>query len=247
LVQKANDMDAPTTLGRSMAPLAAAPAAGAAPGAALADEQVVARVRAGDVALFEILMRRYNQRLFRLVRPLLGDDDEAADVLQEAWVRAYEHLHQFAGRARFSTWVSKIALHEGWARARQRRRLPTLAGGTAEESVELAFTVPAATPERSTAQRELAALLGGAVARLPLPLRMVFVMREVEGLSTLETAELLTISVENAKVRLHRARAALRRDLERRLGAEAPRLYRFDGERCDRIVTGVLGRIRTAG
>ncbi len=220
----------------------AAAAASAAPSVALDDEQIVARVRAGDVALFEILMRRYNQRLFRFVRPLLGEDDEAADVLQEAWVRAYEHLHQFAGRARFSTWVSKIALHEAWARARQRRRLPTLGDG-GEESVELAFTAPAPTPERTTEQRELQALLGGAVDRLPLPLRMVFVMREVEGLSTQETAELLAISAENVKVRLHRARAALRGDLERRLGAEAPRLYGFDGERCDRIVTGVMARL----
>jgi len=208
----------------------------------LDDEQVVARVRDGDTALFEILMRRYNQRLFRLLRPLLGEDDEAADVLQEAWVRAFEHLDQFAGRARFSTWVSKIALHEAWSRSRARRRLvPAAAPG--EDGGELAFTAPAPTPERETAQRELGGLLHDAVDRLSLPLRMVFVMRAVEGLSTAETADLLEISPENVKVRLHRARTALRGDLERRLGVEAPRLYGFDGDRCDRIVEAVMARI----
>ena len=225
--------------GAGAAHAAAAPAVA---GAALDDEEVVARVLAGDAALFEILMRRYNQRLFRLVRPLLGEDDEAADVLQEAWVRAFEHLRQFAGRARFSTWVSKIALHEGWARARRRRRLQP-AGSAVEESDDFAFTTAPPDPERAAGQRELAALLGTAVERLPVPQRMVFVLRAVEGMSTQETAELLELSPENVKVRLHRARAALRADLERRLGAEAPRLYGFDGARCDGVVAGVLARL----
>ena len=226
---------------RSRLDRAAAPAATVEPRDRLDDEQVVARVRAGEAALFELLMRRYNQRLFRLVRTVMDDDDEAADVVQEAWVRTYQHLGQFEGRASFATWVSKIALHEAWARARKRRRLTPRAAS--EDAVELAFTAPAATPERETEQRELAGLLREAVERLPSPLRMAFVMREVEGLSTAEAAELLAISPENVKVRLHRARAALRGDLERRLGAEAPRLYAFDGDRCDRIVTAVLAEL----
>ena len=223
--------------------VAVAPAEAGGEDATLADERVVERVRAGDHALFEILMRRHNQRVFRLVRPVLGDDDEAADVLQETWVRAFEHLGQFAGRASFPTWVSRIALHEAWARLRRRRRLvPTALDGDETERAP-AFTPPPRSPEATSEQRELAALLQAAVERLPLPLRMVFVLRDVEGMSTHETAELLGISNDNAKVRLHRARAALRGDLERRLGAEAPRLYGFDGERCDRIVAAVMARL----
>src|SRR5262245_45577925 len=86
------------------------------------DEEVVARVRAGEVALYEIVMRRYNRRLFRLARAILRDDEEATDVIQDAYVRAYVHLDQFEGRARFSTWLSRIAVHEALARARERLR-----------------------------------------------------------------------------------------------------------------------------
>src|SRR6185503_2038549 len=88
----------------------------------LSDEEVVSRVLTGDTALFEIIMRRYNQRLYRVARAILGDDDEAEDVMQDAYVRAYLNLRQFAGRARFSTWLTKIAAHEAMARARRRKR-----------------------------------------------------------------------------------------------------------------------------
>lgn len=86
----------------------------------LQDEEVVARVLSGETALFEILMRRYNQRLYRISRVILRNDGEAEDVMQDAYVRAYEHLDQFAGRAAFSTWLTRIAIHEALARKRRR-------------------------------------------------------------------------------------------------------------------------------
>jgi RNA polymerase sigma-70 factor, ECF subfamily len=89
----------------------------------MSDEEVVKRVRAGETALYEILMRRHNQRLYRAARSILGNDGEAEDVMQEAYVRAYLHLDQFDGRARFSTWLTKIAVHEALARCRQRCRI----------------------------------------------------------------------------------------------------------------------------
>lgn len=88
----------------------------------ISDDDVVSRVRGGETGLYEMLMRRYNQRLFRVIRSVVMNDDEAEDVLQEAWVRAYEHLDQFAGRASFSTWVTRIAFHEALARTRKSRR-----------------------------------------------------------------------------------------------------------------------------
>src|SRR5947209_8653718 len=93
------------------------------PQAALPDEEIVRRVLAGDTALFELLMRRYNQRLYRVARAILRDDAEAEDVMQEAYVRAYTHLAQFEGRASFATWLTKIAVHEALARAGKRDRL----------------------------------------------------------------------------------------------------------------------------
>src|SRR5260221_10513939 len=92
----------------------------------LRDEDVVGRVLAGETALFEILMRRYNQRLYRVSRSILRNDGEAEDVMQDAYVRAYEHLDQFAGKAAFSTWLTRIAIHEALARKRRRSRMDEL-------------------------------------------------------------------------------------------------------------------------
>ena len=205
----------------------------------LSDREVVVRVLAGDRALFEILVRRYNQRLFRIARGILGNDAEAEDVVQEAHVRAFDALGTFRGDGKFATWLTRIAVHEAMARAKKSRRLvavddpePRERPGTSDGD-----------PERRVGNRELAGILGRAVDALPGTLRPVFVLREVEGLSTEETADALGISAENVRVRLHRAKAALREDLDAALGRETRRLYLFDGERCDRIVERVLGRI----
>jgi RNA polymerase sigma-70 factor (ECF subfamily) len=201
----------------------------------------VARAGAGDDAAFAALMRRHNQRLFRLARAVVRDDREAEDVVQEAYVRAFTHLDQFEGRARFATWLSRIALHEALARVRRGRRFAAL---PEEETLSDLPVTARSGPEDRAANRELAVALAAAVDALPESHRAVFVLREVEGLSTAETAEVLGLSQPNVKVRLHRARAALRADLERRLGGEVPRLWAFDGERCDRVVAEVVERLR---
>ena len=204
--------------------------------ASLGDAEVVARVLAGDTALFEILMRRHNQRLFRVARGVVTDDAEAEDVLQEAWVRAFHALGGWRGEASVATWLARITLHEALARVRRGRRLAVVEGGG--EPPDRPFA-----PERSAENRELRSALRTALDELPEPLRMVFVLREVEGLSGQEAAELLDISPENARVRLHRAKAELRRRLDERLGREVRRLYLFDGARCDRVVAGLLDRL----
>ena len=88
------------------------------------DQEVIERVKAGDTALYEIIMRRYNQRLYRVARAILRDDAEAEDVIQDAYVRAYQHLDQFAGRAPFSSWLTRIAVHEALRRIRWRKQQP---------------------------------------------------------------------------------------------------------------------------
>jgi RNA polymerase sigma-70 factor, ECF subfamily len=215
-------------------PEAPAPAAGAA-----SDESLLARAGGGDEAAFGLLMRRHNQRLYRLARAVVRDDREAEDVVQEAYVRAFAHRDQFAGRALFSTWLSRIALHEALARVRRGRRFAAL-----PEEETLSDLPARPGPEDRAANRELAAALAAAVDSLPESHRAVFVLRHVEGLSTAETAEVLGLTQPNVKVRLHRARASLRAELERRLGGEVPRLWSFAGERCDRVVAGVLARLR---
>jgi len=204
----------------------------------LSDEEVVERVLAGDSSLFEILMRRYNQRLFRVARSILADDGEAEDVMQEAYVRAFRELAGFRGEARFSTWLTRIACHEALARARKRRRLVPISGDEPPEP-----PTETAGPEREMENRELQAVLRDAVEVLPDPLRTVFCLREIEGLSTEQTADALGLSLENVRVRLHRAKRSLRDTLDRRIGREVRRLYLFEAPRCDRMVAAVFARL----
>jgi RNA polymerase sigma-70 factor (ECF subfamily) len=208
------------------------------------DEEVVARVLAGEAALFEILMRRHNQRLYRVARAILRDDAEAEDVMQDAYVRAYQHLDQFAGRARFSTWLTRIAVHEALARAQRRTRLQGMDSLTAPNG-ELMIPTPVGTldPERSASNTELGRLLEDALLALPEHYRTVVMLREVEQLSTAETAEALELSQENVKVRLLRARALLRKQLYERAGASSAAAFQFQAPRCDRVVQGVFARL----
>jgi RNA polymerase sigma-70 factor, ECF subfamily len=204
---------------------------------ALSDEDIVQRILGGETTLFELLMRRYNQRLFRITRAIVGDEGEAEDVTQDAYVRAFEHLEQFAGRSRFSTWLTRIAVHEASARLRRRGRQTDI-----EDSMPT-FASPAAGPEQRAADNELGRAIEAAVDALPEVYRTVFMLREVEGLSTAETAACLDINGETVKTRLHRARALLRNHITARIGAAARDAFRFAGARCDRTVAAVMARV----
>jgi RNA polymerase sigma-70 factor, ECF subfamily len=214
---------------------------------ALADEEVVRRVRAGQIDLFEVLMRRYNQRVYRIARAVLRTDTEAEDVTQETWVRAYAHLGQFAERAAFRTWLGRIALHESWARARRGRRQESLEPDPGVEDRTVTRESSAADPEKAAFEREVRSLVEAAVEGLPEIYRTVFMLRHVEELSTAETAELLELTEETVKTRLHRARTALRRELLARAGAGVEQAFPFLGARCDRMVASVLARIGGRG
>jgi RNA polymerase sigma-70 factor (ECF subfamily) len=204
-----------------------------------ADEDLVAAIRGGETAAFEKLMRRYNQRLFRAARGLLRDEAEAEDVVQETFLRAYRHLHEFEGRSSFATWLTRIAVHESLARIKRARRFESAESDHEGRMLRVESSRPG--PEQETGSAELRSVLRAAVDALPEELRSVFVMREVEGMSTLEAAEVLQISSEAVRVRLHRARAALRRDVEKRVGEEVKGLFHFAGTRCDAMVERVFG------
>lgn len=207
------------------------------------DEEVVARVRAGDTALYEIIMRRYNQRLYRVARGILRNDSEAEDVMQAAYVRAYQHLDQFAGRAPFSTWLTRIAVHEALGRLRVRDRNLQLDDTQNDGEPYMNIVEASLNPEQSASTAELGHLLEEAVLDLPEQYRTVVMLRDVEELSTSETAEALSLTEENVKVRLHRGRAMLRGWLLSRVGANAKEAFPFMGVRCDRVVSGVFARL----
>jgi RNA polymerase sigma-70 factor, ECF subfamily len=210
------------------------------PDAAIADAAVVARVLTGDSALFELLMRRYNRLLFRLARGIVRDDDEARDVVQAAYVRAYYHLDQFRGPAGFKAWLSRIAVNEALGRARREA-----AGVMAAEQQVLALPdLATIEPERAASSRDLLRILQAAIDRLPEEFRQVFMLRGVEQLSIAETAELLEIKPATVKTRFHRARRLLQESLNRKLDDVVRDTFPLGGERCDAIVGAVLARIR---
>ena len=161
-------------------------------------------------------MRRYDQRVYRVVRSVLRNDGETEDVMQKAWVSAFTHLDQFRGRARFSTWLIRIALHEAWADARRRRRYEALKEPSGKDDERRsASRVSLGDPEQEMSRREAASQLEAAIEALPAPYRVVFVLRELEELSTAATAACLVLTADTVKTRLHRARAMLKRDLAR--------------------------------
>jgi RNA polymerase sigma-70 factor (ECF subfamily) len=207
-----------------------------------ADEDIVRQVLAGNTALFELLMRRHNERVYRAARAIVRDEQEAEDIMQQAYVNAFTHLRQFSGSARFSTWLTRIAINESLARVRRRGRYEPFDDDL--PSVEPMMSRDAAgNPEQEAFAGELRTLLERAIDTLPDGMREVFVLRDVEGLNTAEVAESLGVSEDVVKTRLSRGRAALRRALLARTGATAPEAFRFYRPRCDRVVSAVLRRI----
>ena len=207
------------------------------------DDLLVRRILGGEPALFERIMRRHNQRLFRAARAILNDDAEAEDVMQETYARAFAHLGQFRGDAQLGTWLTKIAVHEALARVRKRRRLAPLPAVGEVEALPMPDRPTPSDPEHEAHNAELRKLLERAIDALPETYRTVFVLREVEGLSTATTAECLGVSEEVVKTRLSRARVRLRDGLYERAGVVAATAFTFGGERCDRIVAAVLPRL----
>ena len=208
------------------------------------DQEVIERVKAGDSALYEIIMRRYNQRLYRVTRAILRDDSEAEDVIQDAYVRAYQHLDQFAGCAPFSTWLTRIAVHEALRRLRLRDRSQQLEDTEHDEEGSMSVVETSLDPEQRASLTELGQLLEEAVLDLPDQYRTVIMLRDIDELSTAETAAVLDLTEQNVKVRLHRGRTMMRDRLLARVGASGKHAFPFMGGRCDRVVLGVFARLR---
>jgi RNA polymerase sigma-70 factor (ECF subfamily) len=205
------------------------------------DEDVIREVLDGQTAKFELLMRRYNERIYRTTRAIVRNEEEVEDVMQQAYVNAFVHLHHFNGSARFSTWLTRIAINESLAHIKRQGRLCAL-------DDTLMLRAPDTLriwedPERQAIAIELRRHLDTAIDRLPDGAREVFVLRAVEGLSTAEVAACLGVSDDVVKTRLLRARASLRRVLIARSGVSASDAFRFYRPRCDRIVAAVLARI----
>jgi RNA polymerase sigma-70 factor, ECF subfamily len=209
----------------------------------MTDELVVERVKAGDTALYEIIMRRYNQRLYRVASAILRDGGEAEDVMQDTYVRAYQFLHQFAGDSAFSTWLTRIAVNESLRRLRLRKRVSQLDEFDPEDESPMDVVEMSPDPEQSASSTETARILEQAILDLPYQFRTVVMLRDVEQMSTAETAAALELSQENVKVRLHRGHALMRNWMFARLGENSKSAFGFMGDRCDHVVVSVFARI----
>lgn len=196
------------------------------------DSELCSRILEGERELFEILVRRHNRSLYRAVRSILRDEGVVEEVMQEAWVSAYEHLASFRGESRFSTWLIRIGIHAALAHRRRDGRW------SVEENGER-HPARAPDPETDAARRQLLSRVKRAVDGLPPAYRSVLLLRQVEGLDTQETATALGIQADAVKTRLHRARTMLKSLLDEDLLVAFP----FDGPRCERLTDSVLVRI----
>lgn len=216
---------------------------------ALCEAELVRLAQQGGDGAFRTIMRRHNRRLFRVARGVLRDDSEAEDVVQEAYVRAFAGLAEFRCDANLSTWLTRITLNEALGRLRRRRPkvdLETL--DTAQERhrahiIPFPVMITETDPERIAAQREIRRLLEQAIDGLPEPFRLVFVLRDIEEMSTEETAAHLGLRPETVKTRLFRARRLLRHALDQQLASTLRDTFPFAGARCARITDAVLLRL----
>ena len=212
------------------------------------DDHLLERARTRDESAIRALTQRYNQRLFRIARGILRHDGDAEDAVQDAYVKAFTQLDHFRGDSAFATWLTRIVMNEALGRLRARRDTLTFSADREASLSAHILHFPDASrgrsPETTVAQHQLRELIERSIDALPDSFRLVFVARVVEGLSVEETATLFGLRPETVKTRVFRARARLRRELERRLGRDVAGAFSFDGARCDRLTESVLARLR---
>ena len=203
------------------------------------DLLVIREIKNGDTAAYEQIMRRYNKQLYRIGIAWLGSDDQLVeDAMQNTYLKAWYHLPQFKADAAFSTWLIRIMINECKQIIRRKEKERT----AYRQWLQRKNLVYDQDTQKSLMQKEIKALMQQAILQLPLKYRTVFICREVEQLSTDETASLLEITPQNVKVRLLRAKAMIRKQLLNTLDGQE--LFEFYAPRCDRVVANVLSQLQ---
>ena len=208
----------------------------------LSEEEIIKKIIAGEKALFEILIRRYNSGLYKIARCYGFNHQDAEDIMQETHVSAYTNLKNFQHKASYKTWVSKILIHKcvyklsyGYFKNEQP------GSDIIYENVKPMFNQPKIATEKIVLNKELSKVLEKSLAEIPLTYRTVFILREVEGFSTAETAELMNSTPVNVKVRLSRAKALLQKKVENFYSSAD--IFEFNAVYCDAIVKRVFENI----
>jgi RNA polymerase sigma-70 factor (ECF subfamily) len=217
-----------------------------------ADADLVAAALHGDGISIRDLIQKYNRRLYRIARSIVGDDAEAEEVLQEGYLRAFSALGGFRGDSSLATWLTRIVVNEALQRLRYRKS-HGFESRTPHDMPAMADVIPFPTnmslpdPEMTMAQREICALVERAIDDLPQEFRSVLVARTIEGMSVEETATALGLKAETVKTRLHRARHLLKAALDEHLEGLFQHVFPFDGVRCQRVADAVIARLRMKG
>ncbi|HTM66959.1 MAG TPA: RNA polymerase sigma factor [Flavipsychrobacter sp.] len=206
----------------------------------LSDKEVVERILSGEKRLFELLIRKYNQRLYRIARSIVTEDSEIEDLMQCAYIRAYEHLGKFEWRSSFSTWLVRILVNECLSHLKKKHRV-MVTDIDDELSTSSYKNISSPTPVSVVLNKELAQALEEALLNIPEKYRTVFVMREIEDMSVAETVEALALSESNVKVRLNRAKSMLQEKLNSYYKNDL--VFHFYLTRCDRIVQNVFNSL----
>jgi RNA polymerase sigma-70 factor (ECF subfamily) len=218
----------------------------------LSDIDIVQRIRAGQRDGFELLMRRCNRVLYRSARSIVKNDAEAEDVLQEAYLRAFQALHTFRGEASLCTWLTRIVLNEGMARVRKSARRADIIdiNGDVQWDNQAAEATMTGTnveqPDDAALRAQTRRMIETKIDGLPDAFRTVFMLRALEEMSVEETAACLEIPEATVRTRYFRARSMLREALSREIDHGIDTAFSFDGARCDRIVANTLARLDSA-
>ena len=205
----------------------------------IADDEIITRVLNGEKNLYALLVQRYNQRLYRVGMAIINADAEVEDVMQVAYIKAYENLSKFEFKSSFSTWLTRILINECLLRIRKRKSLSNMNDDIFGNKIYQLGQVQ--TPLMKTLNSELKNILQDAIGRLPEKYRTVFIMREIEDMSVAETQECLDLSEANVKVRLNRAKTMLRNAVSAYYKKED--LLHFHLTRCNNVTEQVMKQI----
>lgn len=206
------------------------------------DEFIISKIKEGEIQLFELIVRRYNQQLFRIVRGYLTSRQDAEDAMQSAYLKAFENLTQFRGEAKFSTWLTRIAINEALKTLKNQKNTVDFSVTDHQDNDQTDNREEFSSPEATVIEKDMNKHLEKAIDKLPPKYRSVLIMRKIEQLSTNETAEVLEISRSNVKVRLHRAKKMLQEELSEML--DEIDLLSFKGEDCNDMTQRVMTLIK---
>lgn len=207
----------------------------------IADNDIISRILAGEKDLYAILVRRYNQRLYRIAMSMINNDPDTEEVMQVAYIKAFENLRKFESRSAFSTWLTRILINECLLYLRKRKRSLFMNNELIENEMHWRSSEDVQTPLMNVLNSEMKKILEDAICSLPEKYKAVFVMRELENMSVAETQESLNLSEANVKVRLNRAKALLKNSLSPIYKKED--LFSFHLSRCDRLTDNVMREI----